>query len=102
MYNKTFKKNVYYSIIDTETGEIKITEIKTQRECKEYIYSKCNRNQDYEIIEYYEEKGRIVITNKWIYRFKKEGPIFTKKIYNRLKEIKIWEERRQLKLFIDY
>lgn len=102
MYNRTFKKNVYYAIIDIETGEIKETELKTQKECKMYIYSNCRRNQDYEVREYYKKKGNTIITNKWVYRFKKEGPIFTKRIYSLLDEIKSNEEKRQLNIFIDY
>lgn len=104
MYNRTFKKNVQYEIASEIDGDIKITGLDSQKECKKYIYSKCNRSERYVVTEYYIHKTtkKVIITKRWIYKYTKEGPIFTKEIYSLLKEIKIREEKRQLNIFINY
>lgn len=102
MYNRTFRKNVQYEIAGERDGDVKVTGLNNQRECKNYIYSKCNREERYIVTEYYIIKTtkKIIITKQWIYKYTKEGPIFKKEIYSLLKEIKIREEKRQLNLFI--
>lgn len=107
MYNRTFKTNTNFQITSTEDGDVKITNLFSQKECKEYIYSKCNRGEDYEVIEWYKDKKskKIIIVKSWIYRFKREGPIFTKKIYDRLEEMKLQAKRNEIKITfnaIDY
>lgn len=107
MYNRTFKTNTSFQITNVEDGDVKITNLFSQKECKEYIYSKCNRGEDYEVIEWYKDKKskKIIIVKSWIYRFKREGPIFTKKIYDRLEEMKLQAKRNEIKITfntIDY
>lgn len=104
MYNRTFKKNVYYEIASEIDGDIKVTGLDNQKKCKIYIYSKCNRGERYIVTEYYIHKTtkKVIITKQWIYKYTKEGPIFTKEIYSLLKEIKLNEEKKQLSLFINY
>lgn len=104
MYNRTFKKNVQYEIASAIDGDIKVTGIENQRECKKYIYSKCNRGEQYIVTEYYIQKTtkQTIITKRWIYKYTKEGPIFTKEIYNLLTEIKLREAKNQLEIFINY
>lgn len=99
MYNKTFKTNTYFQIVSVEDGDIKVTNMFSQKECKDYIYSKCNREEDYEVTEWYKNKnnGNIVIVKSWLYRFKREGPIFTRKIYDRLEEMRLQLKRNELK-----
>lgn len=99
MYNRTFKTNTYFQITSVEDGDIKVTNMFSQKDCKNYIYSKCNRGEDYEVTEWYKNKnnGNIVIVKSWLYRFKKEGPIFTKKIYDRLEEMRLQLKRNELK-----
>lgn len=102
MYNRTFKKNTNFQIVSVRDGDVKVTNLFSQKECKEYIYSKCNRGEDYEVTEWFREReknrDRTTIVKKWIYRFKKEGPIFTKKIYDRLEELKLNAKRNEVKL----
>lgn len=99
MYNRTFKTNTYFQIVSVEDGDVKVTNMFSQKDCKDYIYSKCNRGEDYEVTEWYKNKnnGNIVIVKSWLYRFKKEGPIFTKKIYDRLEEMRLQLKRNELK-----
>jgi hypothetical protein len=99
MYNRTFKTNTYFQIVSVEDGDVKVTNMFSQKECKDYIYSKCNRGEDYEVTEWYKNKnnGNIVIVKSWLYRFKREGPIFTKKIYDRLEEMRLQLKRNELK-----
>lgn len=99
MYNRTFKTNTYFQIVSVEDGDVKVTNLFSQKECKEYIYSKCNRGEDYEVTEWYKNKnnGNIIIVKSWLYRFKREGPIFTRKIYDRLEEMRLQLKRNELK-----
>lgn len=99
MYNRTFKTNTYFQIVSVEDGDVKVTNMFSQKDCKDYIYSKCNRGEDYEVTEWYKNKnnGNIVIVKSWLYRFKREGPIFTKKIYDRLEEMRLQLKRNELK-----
>lgn len=99
MYNRTFKTNTYFQIVSVEDGDVKVTNLFSQKECKEYIYSKCNRGEDYEVTEWYKNKdnGNIIIVKSWLYRFRKEGPIFTRKIYDRLEEMRLQLKRNELK-----
>lgn len=103
MYNRTFKKNVQYEIASIKDGDIKITSLNNQKECKKYIYSNGNRGEQYSVTEYYTNKQtkQIVITKMWIYKFTKEGPIFTKEIFSLLKEQKINAMKNQLNMFIN-
>lgn len=99
MYNRTFKTNTYFQIVSVEDGDVKVTNMFSQKDCKNYIYLKCNRGEDYEVTEWYKNKnnGNIVIVKSWLYRFKREGPIFTKKIYDRLEEMRLQLKRNELK-----
>jgi hypothetical protein len=103
MYNRTFKTNTNFQIVSVEDGDVKVTNLFSQKECKEYIYSKCNRGEDYEVTEWYKNKNKenIIIVKSWIYRFKKEGPIFTKKIYDRLEELRLQAKRNELKFTLN-
>lgn len=104
MYNRTFKKNTQYEIANAIDGDVKVTGLDNQRKCKNYIYSKCNREEQYIVTEYYMDKKtkKTIIIKQWIYKFTKEGLIFTKEIYSLLTEIKLREEKSQLNLFINY
>lgn len=99
MYNRTFRTNTYFQIVSVKDGDVKVTNLFSQKECKDYIYSKCNREEDYEVTEWYKNKnnGNIIIVKSWLYRFKREGPIFTKKIYDRLEEMRLQLKRNELK-----
>lgn len=107
MYNRTFKINTHFQIVSVKDGDLKATNLFSQKECKEFIYSKCNREEDYEVTEWYKDKNNkdIVIVKSWLYRFKREGPIFVKKIYDKLEEMKLQVKRNELKIAfntIDY
>lgn len=99
MYNRTFKTTTRFQIVSVEDGDVKATNLYSQKDCKDYIYSKCNRGEDYEVTEWYKNRdnGNIIIVKSWLYRFKREGPIFTKKIYDRLEEMRLQLKRNELK-----
>lgn len=102
MWNRTFRKNTSFEISSMVDGDVKTTSLKNQKECKEYIYSKCNRGEGYLVTEYYiDKKDKIVIVNQWVYNYIKSGPIFTKNIYSKLKEMKLENAKKNLSLFYE-
>lgn len=107
MWNKTFNTNTTFEVVNCKTGEfIGIT--KTKKEARNLIYSYGQRNQKYSVLELtnrkevcYKFAGEKGIINEWIMNFKKEGPIFEKKWYSLLDELKSEAQRLQLTYNLD-
>lgn len=89
MWNKKLKKETMISIYFG--GELKHS-CKDIRGAKSWIYSKGIRNNIY-IIDEFDMDG--IIINQWMYKFLDNGIIFTKKVYDRWKEMKRKAESSQ-------
>ena len=83
MWNKKFKCETMISIY--LNGDLKYS-CKDIRGAKSWIYSKGIRNNTYQINEF-DMDG--IIINQWIYKFLDNGIIFTKKVYDRWKEMEM-------------
>lgn len=89
MWNKKLKKETMISIY--LGGDLKHS-CKDIRGAKSWIYSKGIRNSIY-MVDEFDMDG--IIINQWVYKFLDNGIIFTKKVYDRWKEMKRKAESSQ-------
>ena len=86
-----------YKIIDMTTGEIWIDEPKDFRTVKAKIYSKGNRENQYQVIQII--KATKYPIREYILKYTKEGPIFQRKIWDKFEEDKQKAKINQLNIF---
>ena len=97
MWNRKFKKETMF-LIFTENWEIHAT-MKDARTVKKRIYSKGGREKNYTVREITED-GEVI--NEWIYKYLKNGVIFTKNTYSKWKELKEAAKSSELQLFNNF
>lgn len=98
MINRKWKIETRLRVLDEE-GKTLQEDIKDIRTVRNTIYSKGTRGKQYMVEEYSAQYGELMCS--WIYSFKKEGPIFTKKIYDKLTEMKEKAKIKQFKIELE-
>lgn len=94
MKHRQFKVKCKCTVI---INDIKITK-KNLQSIKKTIYEKGQRGKWYYVIV--QDNTKDTIYDVYIFKYTKDGPIFTKQVYSKWKEDKMITESRQYNIFI--